>query len=158
MTDVMMLREIVSNLRSFIDDEGILGKLDGNYDEIKVYEQDIPEKRDEDDEDLVNYICIMIGDQDTKEDELVDRWHIEVHFAIMLEDTDIDHSGNIDVLNLMNEIYMHFIKIGNFAGHLKMLPDAHKRLNFEARYPYYEGDIVTYWELPLPFEELEVDI
>ena len=132
-------------------------KLGNEYKDLKVYPQDLPEKYDEDDEELRNYVVVMIADEDVVDDE----WRVEVHFSINIEDMDKDHSGWTNVMYLMNEIYMHFIKEGIVGRHTRMEREAHKRFNQNVLYPYFESDLITFWRLPTPheeFDEMEVSI
>lgn len=157
MTDLQLLNDIVDSLKEFIKSDAITMKLGDEYKDLKVYPQDLPEKYDEDDEELRNYVVVMIGDEDVVDDE----WRVEVHFSINIEDMDSDHSGWMNVMCLMNEIYMHFIKEGIVGRHTRMEIEAHKRFNENVLYPYFESDLITYWRLPIPneeFNELEVSI
>ena len=149
MTDLELQQNIVDDLTRFLEKDGIMMPLDKEFKELHVYKQDLPLKEDEDALDMKNYIVVMIGDQKSDEEE----WNVEMHFSICIEDRDEDRSGNTNILYLMNEIYMHFIKKGIVGRHCRMEKAAHKVLNLEAMYPYYEGDLITYWKLPLPNEE-----
>ena len=157
MTDLQLLNNIVESLREFVKSDAITMKLGNEYKDLKVYPQDLPEKYDEDDEELRNYVVVMIADEDVVDDE----WRVEVHFSINIEDMDNDHSGWVNVMYLMNEIYRHFIKVGIVGRHTRMERNAHKRFNPNVLYPYFESDLITYWTLPTPceeFDEMEVSI
>ena len=157
MTDLQLLNNIVESLREFVKSDAITMKLGNEYKDLKVYPQDLPEKYDEDDEELRNYVVVMIADEEVVDDE----WRVEVHFSINIEDMDNDHSGWVNVMYLMNEIYRHFIKVGIVGRHTRMERKAHKRFNPNVLYPYFESDLITYWTLPTPceeFDEMEVSI
>lgn len=149
MTDLELQQNIVDDLTVFLEKDGIMMPMGKEFEKLRVYRQDLPLKGDEDEYEQKNYIVVMLGEQ--KADE--ECWTTEIHFSICIEDRDSDRSGNINILYLMNEIYLHFIKKGIVGKHCRMEKEAHKVLNFEAMYPYYEGDLVTYWKLPLPNEE-----
>lgn len=149
MTDVELQKAVVEDLRAFLKSRGIQFMLYDILADMKVYAQDLPVKRDEDDEDIRNYVVVAIGDEDVEDD----LWKVELHFDVCIEDREGNGTGNIHVLYLMNEIYLHFIKQGITGRHYFMEKEAHKRLNFERMHPYYEGDLITYWKLPLPKEE-----
>lgn len=149
MTDVELQKDIVVSLNKFLKSNEIMMPLEDKFRDLKVYRQDLPLKQDENDEELRNYIVVMIGEEQSSEDE----WDVEIHFSVCIEDRDKDRSGNINVLYLMNEIYMYFIKKGTIGRHCRMEKKAHKILNLESVFPYFEGDLVTTWKLPLPNEE-----
>jgi len=149
MTDIELQNDIADDLREFLKKDGIMMPLGMDFSKIKIYKQDLPLKGDEDDEELRNYIVVMIGDQESDDRE----WNVEIHFSICIEDRDHDHSGNLNVLYLMNEIYTHFIKKGIVGKHCSMENEANKVLNLETPFPYYEGDLITNWKLPLPNQE-----
>jgi len=149
MTDIELQKDIVKDLRGFLKKDGIMMPLGDAFGDIKVYQQDLPVKQDEDDEELRNYIIVIIAEEKSDKKE----WDVEIHFSINIEDRDKNRSGNINVLHLMNEIYTHFIKEGVVGRHCSMEEQAQKFLNLQAPYPYYEGDLVTNWKLPLPNQE-----
>lgn len=150
MTDIELLKDIKTDLKVFLQKDGIKMLLGDTFSDINVYEQDLPFKQDEDYEGVRNYIVIMVGDQDVEDD----AWKTEIHFSINLEDDEQwQNSASINVLYLMNEIYAHFIKTGIVGKHCRMEQEAHKRLNHEMQWPYAQGDLITYWKLPLPNEE-----
>lgn len=149
MTDIQLLTDIVSETRSILEQKGIRMVLGEDLEEIKVHMQGIPVKRDEDDEKLRNYIVVMIAEENVEDGE----WITEIHFSIHIEDRDRDRSGDLNVLFLMNEIYIHFMKQGIISKHCRIEEEAYKVLNLEAEWPYFEGDLVTKWKLPLPNEE-----
>lgn len=149
MTDLALQKDIIDELKNFFEKDEIMMIRGKEFAEMHVYQQDLPIKDEEDDEELRNYVLVVVGDQDVEGDE----WVTEVHFAINIEDRDRDRSGNINVLYIMNEIYNHFMKKGIVGKHCRMDKKAHKRLNMDAFYPYYEGDLITTWRLPLAQEE-----
>lgn len=149
MTDIDLQKDIVRDLRGFLREDGIMMPLGTDFSDIKVYRQDIPPKQDEDDEELRNYIVVVIAEEKSDTEE----WDVEIHFSINIEDRDKSRSGNLNVLYLMNEIYAHYMKKGVIGRHCRMEPEAQKYLNLEVPYPYYEGDLITNWKLPLPNQE-----
>lgn len=149
MTDLELQKDICDELSHLLESQGIMFLLIDKLEDIKVYRQDLPIKDDEDDEALRNYVVVMIGDEHVEDGE----WNVEIHFSLNIEDRDKDRSGNINILYMMNEIYAYFVKRGIIGKHCKMEEVAHKILNLESQYPFYEGDLVTNWKLPLPNEE-----
>ncbi len=149
MTDIELQKVIAGDLQEFLKQDGIMMPLGEDFADIKVYTQDLPVKQDEDDQELRNYIVVMIAEETAGEDE----WNVEIHFSVNIEDRDKARSGSVNVLYLMNEIYTHYTKTGVIGRHYRMETEAHKVLNLEAPFPYYEGDLITYWKLPLPNQE-----
>lgn len=149
MTDVMLVGTAVKEVKEMLSSAGIQALYGNVFEDIKVYGHGLPLPQDEDDRALCNYIVVMAGDEEADEEE----WNVEIHFSINIEDRDRSCNGNINVLNLMNEIYMHFIKKGIIDGYARMETKAYKALNMESPYPYYEGDLITNWKLLLPLEE-----
>lgn len=149
MTDIDLQHEIAEDLRGFLKKDEIMMPLGAEFAPLKVYCQDLPVKGDEDDEELRNYIVVMIAEEESDDE----AWNVEMHFSICIEDRNRERSGNLNILYLMNEIYMHFTKEGIIGRHYSMEKSAKKIINLEALFPYYEGDLVTNWKLPLPNQE-----
>lgn len=155
MTDLDLQKELANELRDHLLDDGIMMVRGKEFKDINVFKQDLPIKsdgdEDEDDDKIWNYIIVMIGDEDVVDGE----WKVEIHFLIGIEDKDLQCQGNMNIAYIMNEIYMHLRK-ETFTGNRKeyeMEEEAHKRFNLNADYPYYEGDLITYWKLPLPLNQ-----
>lgn len=128
----------------------LVGDEKSNMAEVQAFSRPVMYPNDMD-------VVVMIADEDVVDDE----WRVEVHFSINIEDMDNDHSGWVNVMYLMNEIYRHFIKVGIVGRHTRMERKAHKRFNPNVLYPYFESDLITYWTLPTPceeFDEMEVSI
>lgn len=150
MTDIQLQKDIAKSLRVFLKDEGIMMVLGEKFEDIKVYEQELPQKYNEEDEELRNYIVVMISEETIVDD----GWKVEIHFSINIEDWDKECSGYINIMYLMNEIFLHFTKQGIVGKHGRMeTKEAHKYLNLDLVRPHYQGDLITYWILPLPNEE-----
>jgi len=149
MTDVMLVSMIATELRGLLSSQSLKALCNDVFEDITVYEHNIPLPEDEDDTGLHNYIVIMAGDENSDDEE----WNVEIHFSINIEDWDKKRPGVVNVLNLMNEIYTHFITKGIIGGYSRMEKKAYKAINHECPYPYYEADLVTNWKFMLPFEE-----
>lgn len=149
MTDIQLQKDIVTDLKAFLENQDIMMPLGDEFRMIPVYSQMVPAKQDKEDENLRNYIVVMISDEDVVGDE----WNVEIHFSICIEDRTNERDGDINILYLMNEIYNHYIKVGIIGKHCKMEKEAHKRLNLETKFPFHEGDLITNWRLPIGNEE-----
>lgn len=153
MTDLDLQAEIVSELKNHLLDDGIMMVRGREFKDIHVFYQELPIKEngeeDEDDGQQWNYILVALGDEDVVDG----KWRVEIHFCVGIEDTDEDCQGHMNVAYIMNEIYLHLTKAGFIAKEYEMEQEAHKRFRMESTYPFYEGDLITYWELPLPVPE-----
>lgn len=160
MTDLDLQRTLCRELEEYLLKDGIMCLRGGTFKKFNVYPQELPIKRnrekDADDENQWNYITVILSDQDVEIDERglePDCWKVEVHFSVGVEDTDRDRQGHANLSYLINEIYMHFRKQGILDGKYVMETEAHKRFNEHQQYPYYEGDLITYWKIPIPVTE-----
>lgn len=149
MTDLILVEDIAAALEGHLKSHGIQALYGKDFADFDVYRHDLPLVEDEDAPEQKNYILIMVGEQESDREE----WDTQIHFSVNVEDRDRNRSGNMNVLYLMDEIYLFFTRMGIIGKHSKMEPQAYKVLNMEAGYPFYEGDLVTHWKLPLPNEE-----
>lgn len=159
MTDLDLQRAIHEELEQHLLHDGIMMIRGKTFQNMHVFDDSLPLKEDgdedEDDEKQWNYIAVVLGDEDvvTVNDE--EMWRVQVHFSIGIEDLDQECQGKKNIAYIMNEIYLHFTQhafIGQPAQY-QMEVEAHKRFNDENVYPYYEGDLITSWLLPLPLPE-----
>lgn len=153
MTDLDLQSAIVDEVKTHLLQDGIMMVRGKEFKDINVFPQELPIKSDGeddwDDERQWNYILVAIGDED-----IVDGiWRVEIHFSIGIEDKGENCQGHLNIAYIMNEIYLHFTKIGFAGKKYSMEEEAHKRFNPANQHPYYEGDLITYWELPLPVTE-----
>ncbi len=153
MTDLRLQEAVASELEEHLLSDGIMMLRGREFKNIHVFRQDLPLKEngeeDPEDEEQWNYILVVLDDEDVKDD----KWEVTIHFCIGIVDAEKNCQGNLNVAYLMDEIYSYFIKKGIVKNQYRMERKAHKRFNKELRYPYYEGDLITFWRLPLPFEE-----
>ena len=59
MTDVILVSTIAAEVREMLSSGGLQALYGNAFEDITVYEHDIPLVQDEDDEDLRNYIVVM---------------------------------------------------------------------------------------------------
>lgn len=156
MTDLDLQRAIVTDLKQHLLRDGIMMIRNKEFQNIRIFTQELPLKADDeymDDEMQWNYITVMLGEQDVVEGENQKEWQVEVHFLIGIMDDDEMCQGNLNISYLMNEIYLHFRKQPFLENEYKMMDEAYKRFNLNNSYPFYEGDLITLWKLPLPHAE-----
>lgn len=113
--------------------------------EYEVYEQEKPYKDDTDDAAQEDYIIVMIGDEDTDEEGC---WIVEIQIVIGLTMHNEKNRGGSILANLMNQIYLRFVRKGWLDDRYEMEPEAHKRFNPECVPPEYEAALITKWKLP----------
>lgn len=153
MTDLELQHALVEELRQHLLQDGIMMIRGREFKDMNVYAQELPIREDgeEDPEgdQQWNYILVVLDDEDIVEGE----WRVMVHFSVGIEDMDPMCQGHTNVAYLLNEIYQHLVKKGIIGGRFRIEEEAHKRFNQDLCYPYYEGDLITFWRLALPFEE-----
>lgn len=155
MTDLGLQDAIICELELFLNDVDRRMLWASGLEKINLYSQELPIKnsgnglRDDDGDfnDQWNYICVVIDDEDLEDDE----WEIMVHFAIGIKDTDKTCQGHRNLANLMNEIWLYFVKKGIINASYQLNDQkAHKRFDKNMEYPYYRSDLITYWSLINP--------
>ncbi len=158
MTDLQLQDALKKELTEHFCDIGRKFPWADSLKEIHIHTQMLPlkdsksEERDEDDDiaNQWNYICIVIPEEKLSDGE----WEVEVHFAVGIKDKDKDCQGYRHVANLMDEIFMHLVKNGVLAEIFSIDTEkAFKSFSMETEYPYYEGDLVTYWHILAPQRE-----
>lgn len=151
MTDLSLQNALAKSLKAFFHDNGRKMPWGDSLKDIHVFTQQLPIKVPEcdrdDDGDMGNqwnYVCIVLSEEELKGGE----WQIEVHFAVGIKDLDKDCQGHRNVGNLMNEIFLHFAKTGFLAGRYIMdTENAYKKYDLDGEYPYYQGDLITFWRI-----------
>lgn len=157
MTDIALQDALVADLKYFFHQNFVKMPWGESYKTMHVYSQQLPfkdagagEKDEEGDTDVQwNFLCVVLGPQTLKDG----KWTVEVHFYIGIKDWDDKRQGHRNVAHVMNEIFRHFSEQGFVDGLYRMnREEAHKGFVDEIEPPYYEGDLITYWELPAPHE------
>ncbi len=152
MTDLALQDALAKSLEAVLRDAGRKMPWGKELRDIHVFAQQLPVKspgefQDEDGDygGQWNYVCIVLAEEKLKDGE----WQVEVHFSIGIKDADKECQGHRHVGNLMNEIFLHFAKAGFLEGRYIMDEEtAYKKYDMEGEYPYYQGDLVTFWRLP----------
>jgi hypothetical protein len=159
MLDTDLQQALVDELKEYVFKDGVQFVKDGQLKPIHIYAQTLPDKvNEEEDQERDaewNYVVVMLGDED-----IVDgKWKVEIHFSIGIIDEGEDNQGNINIANMMNQIFLHMCKKGIIKDRYVMDTDeAYKRFEYGIEEPYYSGDLITYWRLPVPEMEMEVDM
>ena len=157
MTDIGLQDALVADLTNFVQNNFVKMPWGESHKLIHVYSQYLPFKEagkgepdgDDDTDDQWNFVCVVLGPQTLKND----KWLVEVHFYIGIKDWDEERQGYRNVAHVMNEIFRHFSELGFVDSFYRMSrEEAHKGFVDDVDPPYYEGDLITYWELPIPQE------
>ncbi|MCI8337946.1 MAG: hypothetical protein HFH62_04560 [Lachnospiraceae bacterium] len=151
MTDLSLQDALANSLKAFFRDTGRKIPWGEALREIHVFTQQLPIKSegyrddDGDEDDQWNYVCIVLSEEELKDGE----WQVEVHFAVGVKDLDKDCQGHRHAGNLMNEIFLHFVKAGFLEDRYIMdSENAYKKYDLDGEYPYYQGDLITFWRVP----------
>lgn len=161
MTDIGLQDALEADLKDFFQKNFVKMPWGGSNKTLQVYSQYLPFKQmkegqsdgDDDTDDQWNYVCIALGTQALKDG----KWLVEVHFYVGIKDWDEKRQGYRNVAHVMNEIFRHFSECSFVDGYYRMSrEEAYKGFVDDVDPPYYEGDLITYWELAVPQEtELE---
>lgn len=147
MTDLELQDEVICEIKNLLAHQSLKKPGGDVWTDIRVYRQDKPLKDDEDTEDQEDYIIVMLDDEDV--DGNGDGcWKVTLHIIISIMLYEVEHQGNILLADLMNQLDLHFRKMGIVGQRFEMLREAHKRFNHECFPNYYECDYITKWKLP----------
>jgi len=119
-------------------------KGDAIWKNWNVYRQEKPYKTDENDDELENYVIVIINDEDLDSEGY---WTVEMQFIVSIELDEDDRQGHIIIASFMNELWKHF-KTHNIAeGEAELVPkSAKKRWNQESYPNYYEAALICDWK------------
>ena len=114
MTDLDLQKKLVGYTKKILEEQSLM-RLDeqGLWQSFNVYANEVPVKTDYNDPYEQNYIIVLIGD----EDEIDDKWRVEIQFIIGYADEDDNRQGHVITATLMNEI-MQFPFEGRFVSAL----------------------------------------
>ena len=157
MTDIALQDALAAELKDFFRKNFVKMPWGECNSPVHVYSQFLPMKQagagepdgDDDTNDQWNYVCVVLGPQSLKNG----KWLAEVHFYVGIKDWDEERQGYRNVAHVMNEVFRHFSELSFVDGYYRMnREEAYKGFVDEVDPPYYEGDLITYWELPAPQE------
>ena len=118
---------------------------------INIYTQNLPVKREKEDESLYPYVCVCFDEEEIKSRD--DPLEVYVYFIIGIIDREKDKQGFRDVLQIANTIYQHFFRKGIIANMFRPDYPFKIALQKDDTYPYFVGGIESKWELPVIGEE-----
>jgi len=120
---------------------------------INIYTQNLPVKREKEDESLYPYVRVCFDEEEiaSRDDPLV----VYVYFIIGVIDKEKDKQGFRDVLQIANTIYQHLFRKGIIADAFRPDYPFKIALQKDETYPYFIGGIESRWELPVFREEDE---
>ena len=147
MTDLELQDAVIREIEALLEHQS-LKKLNGDaWKNINVYRQDKPYKDDTNDELQEDYILVALGDEDIEENG-DGCWMVTLHTIICLSNEDPENQENIALASLMNQIDLHFRKLGHIDQKYEMQKEAHKWFDNEHGPDYVQCDYITKWKLP----------
>lgn len=147
MTDLELQDAVIREIRKLAEHQS-LKKIDGEvWKDFNIYRQDKPYKNDVYDDGQEDYIVVMLDNEDIAEDG-DGRWVVMLHIIINLMYEDPENQGNVILANLMNQIDLHFRRLGYLDGRFEMMREAHKCFDQEHDPTYVQCDYITTWKLP----------
>ena len=147
MTDLELQDAIIREIQGLVDHQ-CLKKLNGDvWKNFNIYRQNKPYKDDINDESLIDYILVMLGDEDMEENG-DGRWIVTIDIFICIKRDDLEDQENVILANLMNQIDLHFRKLGCIEQKYEMQQEAHKWFDQEYDPNYAQCDYRTRWKLP----------
>lgn len=120
-----------------------LKNANGDMCRLNIYEQRLPAKKHQDDEDHFPYLVIRI--QDGEETGEIDPHTCRVLFIVGIIDESGNNRGEDDVLNILAKIQQHLFIKRVFAGKYRVEYPFSWSLPEEDVYPYYFGGLETNW-------------
>ena len=109
-----------------------------------VYRQEKPYKSDVNDEELENYVIVIINDEDMDSEG---NWTVQIQFIVAIELDEDDRQGHMILASFMNELWQHF-KTNNIAeGEAELVPQSGKKRWNQESYPnFYEAALICNWK------------
>ena len=84
------------------------------------------------------------------------RWIVLLHIIITIMYEEPENQGNLILANLMNQIDLHFRRIGYLDQKFEMMREAYKMFEQDHDPTYVQCDYITKWKLPpIHMEDLE---
>ncbi|MCX4271878.1 MAG: hypothetical protein OSJ71_06415 [Acetatifactor sp.] len=147
MTDLDLQDAVIREIQALADHQS-LKKLNGEvWKNLAIYRQDKPYKDDSNDDIQEDYILVMLGDEDMEE-KGDGQWVVTLHILICIGDEDPENQGNMALASLMNQLDLHFRKLGYVDQKYEMQKEAHKWFDHEIYPDFTQCDYVTKWKLP----------
>lgn len=122
---------------------------------VNVYRQELPAKKDKNDESHFPYVLVCLDEEEIRE---TDDGLAGVYFVIGVKDNNPDKIGHLDVARIMNKLVESFLERPLVGMKYRLQFPIRKKFQEEETHPYYLGGISTFWTLPQPnIKETEYD-
>lgn len=117
----------------------------GEYAKLKSYEQSLPIRQlDEEDDDPYPYCIVRIVEGNTP--DAMSAQSVKTILVIGVYDDGVDSQGHKSILNIIQRIQERFFKNPILANQFVVQPGFDWTLQDEDSYPYYFGGIEITWE------------
>lgn len=155
MTDLELQDAVIREIRRLAERQSLKKQEGEVWKDFNIYRQDKPYKNDMYDEEQEDYIIVMLDDEDIEGDG-DGRWEVMLHIIICIMHEDRENQGNVILANLMNQIDLHFRRLGYLDQRFEMMRETHKRFDQDHAPTYFQCDYITKWKLPpIHMEDLE---
>ncbi len=147
MTDLELQDAVIKEIGKLLEHQSLKKPNGQAWKNLSIYRQEKPYKDDINDELQEDYILVVLGDEDIEENG-DGCWMVTLHTVICLSNEDPENQENIALASLMNQIDLHFRKLGYIDQKYEMQKEAHKWFDNEHEAEYVQCDYVTKWKLP----------
>ena len=145
MTDIDLQKKLVQRVKDVLEEMSLKRTEGEEWYDFNVYANELPVKTDYNDEFEENYIVVIIGDEDEKENG---SWNVEIQFIIGYHDEDENRQAHIVLYTLMNNIYMDLKEGLPVDNRYDLLNKSHKRFADQHREGFYESALIMTWNIP----------
>lgn len=149
MTATNLQEALAENIRQIFHYDMFMDST-GEYVPLRVFEQGLPIRKDEDEEDPVPYVIVRIEDAEVK--GWTEAQIVETSLLIGCFDDDTNNVGHKTVLGIIQRIEERFFKNPMLASQFMFLNDEKHPFDWalqdEESFPYYFGAIRMNFKTP----------
>ena len=149
MTATNLQEALAENIRQIFHYDMFMDST-GEYVSLRVFEQGLPIRKDEDESDPVPYLIVRIEDAEVK--GWTEAQIVETSLLIGCFDDDTNNVGHKTVLGIIQRIEERFFKNPMLASQFMFLNDDQHPFDWalqdEESFPYYFGAVRMYFNTP----------
>lgn len=147
MTDLDLQEKLIVRIKDIMEKYSLKRTDDEEWYDFNIYANELPVKTDYNDDEEQNYIVVIIGDEDERQDG---SWDVEMQIIFGYADRDENRQAHVVLYTLMNNIFMDLKKHESIDERYELLTKSHKRYADQHREGFYESALIMTWTIP-PF-------
>lgn len=149
MNPVLLLKTLVEEMKELLKEKYFINSK-GELVALNIFTQHLPYRKKENNTPPFPYLIVSLEEGEIPD---FDNHYIQIYFIIGIQDKDENTQGDLDVMNVITQIYQHLFGRRIIADMYEIIHPFKWAIQDENTFPKFIGGIETNWKIRTIQEE-----